>query len=201
MSYFLSKYEEVAIGNVRATTFRHRVQLLLGSQVTRTYHEVSERTIGQPRIRKVPLKKVSPDRLHVLRVGTVQEKHANAPDRRRDNEHSLDEVQITTGVNSGTCPYGLRDLTNTYDLASLALPEAAPRESDTRAFRSVRMFQGTRQNPILLLRGMTYNALRIILGNPDRTTNGPREANVSRQSGDGTGRRRNGRRRASPEDI
>ena len=87
------------------------------------------------------IEKVSRNGLRVLRIGTVQEEHAIARDRRRNHERSLDEVQRTTGVNVSTRPDGLRDLTNTDDFASLTLPEVVPREPDTRALRPIRAFQ------------------------------------------------------------
>ena len=88
----------------------------------------------------MPLEKVSVYGIHVLRIGTVLQEHTIAPDRRRNHERSFDEVHVTTGLNAGTCPDGLRDLTNTYDFASFALPEVVPRESDTGALRPIRTF-------------------------------------------------------------
>ena len=134
MREFPTKHEEVAIRDTHVRPVHQRIRRFPRTNAARTKHDVTKRTIPEPRIRNVSLEEITFDGLELLGIGRIDKEQTITTNRRRNHERALNEIQVTTRVYGCASTDGLRDLSKTNNLATLTPAYVVPREARTPTF-------------------------------------------------------------------
>lgn len=119
MPEFPTKRVEVAIRNAYVRPVHQGIRSFTRTRATRTKHDVTKRTVPEPRIRNVLLQKITFYGLDVFGIGLSDKEHTITTDGRRDHEQALNELQATNPVYARASSDGSRALSKVNILATL----------------------------------------------------------------------------------